>query len=189
MEATKIGGFAVKKLYSFFLCILPLALACISYVPKKPLSLQEQLLTYDMDHIKKLLGYDPQITLYLSKDLPANLATPTIYVHGWGESQHSIEFLKANTLLLPGTIIGFNFKDAHFSSAKMPELTLTNFCQTDDIASLVVTLKVLDECGIPAFHLFGTSRGAGTIITALNRLAHYDRHKKFFNTLEITHEQ
>ncbi len=180
----------MKKLYSIFvLVLLALVPAYIVYTHKKRLMIKTLLQEYDMSDIVQILGYDPHITAYQATDLAANDNACTIYVHGWGESQHAISYLKANTILLPGTVIGFNFKDANPHPTKMPKLSQTNFCQTDDIASLIMTLKVLDDCNVPVFHLFGLSRGAGTIVTTISRLASYQRFKLFFKKLHITQEQ
>jgi pimeloyl-ACP methyl ester carboxylesterase len=142
---------------------------------------------YDMTSIREKLGYDPAITIY-SPDHATNNQHVTVYVHAWGDSQKSIAYFRRNSSMLPGTIVGFNFKDAS-SSAFLPPYKQSNFCQSQDIASLVLTLKVLDECSLEAIHLFGHSRGGGTIVTMLARLHRYTKNKNFFRSLGITKEQ
>ncbi len=162
------------------------------YIPFKQVDsnvLEATLHNYDMSGMVEILNYDPCITVYPATGHTVSTDQVTVYVHGWGESQQSIPFLKANSSLLPEAVIGFNFQDAIADSAKFPYLSKTNFCQTDDIASLVMVLKVLDENQITVFHLFGTDRGAGTIVTAVARLMHYNSYKVFFKRLNIGKEQ
>lgn len=177
-----------RTFYTFLFSILCIALA----YPSKKVAinpLETALLNYDMSTITHILQYDPMISIYPSTNQPITNDQVTVYVHGWGESQKSIPFFKANSSLLNETVIGFNFKDARLDSAKMPKMAETNFCQTDDIASLLMTLKVLDDCNVPVFHLFGSSRGGGTIITTIARLTRYKQHKAFFNRLQISKQQ
>jgi hypothetical protein len=151
--------------------------------------LEATVYKYDMSDVVQRLNYDPHITIYPSTAPRASTDQVTVYVHGWCENQESIPFLKANSSLLPETVIGFNFQDSIQSSAKLFHFPKANFCQTDDIASLVMVLKVLDDCQISVFHLFGTERGAGTIVTAIARLMDYDHHKKFFKHLKLSRKQ
>jgi hypothetical protein len=71
----------------------------------------------------------------------------------------------------------------------MPNLTKSNVAQTGDIKALSLMLKLLDECGLETIHLFGTSRGGGTVMNTLGRLCTYEKHAAFFTTLEISPEQ
>jgi pimeloyl-ACP methyl ester carboxylesterase len=177
----------MKKLYLIFATIM--ALCSASYVDKTTHPLGHLLQEYTTETVIDILEYDPHITFYPSTKPTMNNNQITVYVHGWGESQKSIPFLQANTDLLPGHVIGFNFRNALVDSVKKRDLLKTNFCQTDDIAALLMTLKVLDICHIHTFHLMGTSQGAGTIITAIARINRYNHHKKFFATLGISLEQ
>lgn len=143
---------------------------------------------YNFNPIITALGYDPKITIYEANPDIKNDDQVTIYAHGWGDSQDTIRYFKRNTLMLPGAIIGFNFRDAH-RAASLPPFWLSNFCQSGDIASLVSVLKVADECGITTIHLFGHSRGAGTILTMLLRLSKYESYEEFFKKLGIDIQQ
>lgn len=184
----------MKRLaYIFFLSALSSILLICSSCSRKQGSastLQSALDTYTMSSVIDILGYDPCITVYSDTDSSTcdDTTDCTLYVHGWGESQKSIPFFKRNSNLLPKTVIGFDFQDAH-SGTYMPDLKKTNFCQTNDIASLLMMLKVLDECNVPVFHLFGSSRGGGTVITTIARLMKYKKYKPFFNRLGITPDQ
>jgi pimeloyl-ACP methyl ester carboxylesterase len=159
-----------------------------SYNPKP--SWESILEHYDMSYIIQILGYDPHMSVYapVLHGGTTNEDQVTVYVHGWGDSQKSIEYFQRNSLFLPGTIVGFNFKDANFGSY-LPPYKNSNFCQSDDIATLVLTLKILDECNVNVIHLFGHSRGGGTIITMLARLARYKKYMVFFRKLGISKEQ
>lgn len=167
-----------------FIAIL---LHSISYPYRPTYPLVQQLKTTINTPTVRILGYDPHITFYPSTKTTVNDDQITIYVHGWGESQKAISFLQANTDLLPGHVIGFDFKNALVDSVKKSELLKTNFCQSDDIAALLVTLTALDQY-VEAFHLVGTSQGAGTILTAVARLIRFNHHKKFFKKLGLSSE-
>lgn len=147
-----------------------------------------QFAHYDFAPILKALGYDPKISLYAAdKNTVEEENAVTVYAHAWADSQESINYFRRNSFMLPGTIIGFNFKDAH-RGGSLPPYWLSNFCQTGDIASLLLTLKVIVECGIEKIHLFGHSRGGGTILTTLARLYQYEKYKTFFTEIGITAE-
>jgi len=171
----------------FWACSFLLFGAC-RYKEPSTCPIEQALNTYDMSTIIETLHYDPCITVYPSTHPVNDSNHVTLYVHGWGESQHTIPFLKANSWLLPETVIGFNFQDAHADTG-IPHLKKSNFCQTNDIATLIAVLKVLDECALPTLHMVGTSGGGGTILTAIDRLMHYKRHKKFFKRLSISPQQ
>jgi len=157
------------------------------FCEKKLTNFEEKFGNYDKESVVELLGYDPHITLYEATEKVVNADCVTVYVPGWGESQKSIPFFKANSSLLVSTVVGFDFKDAFSNASKiLPDVSDISSCQTDDIASLLVTLKTLDECGVPVFHLFGTSRGGGTIITTIARVMDYKKHSSFFKRLHIT---
>lgn len=142
---------------------------------------------YDMDSLINRLTYDPCIRIHSkTNDLSANSAT--VYAHGWGDSQLSIDYFHRNADFLPDTIVGFDFIDTNFG-AFLPSYKKSNFCQSPDIASLASVLAVLDTCGVETIHLFGHCRGAGTIITTIARLARYPIHKRFFQKLGISREQ
>jgi hypothetical protein len=143
---------------------------------------------YDHTVIVQKLGYDPAITIYPALPNTSNSDQVTVYVHGWGDSQKSIDYIRRNSWLLPGTVIGFDFHDANFG-AFLPDFTKSSFCQGPDIAALLLVLQWLDDCNIPVIHLHGHSRGAGTIITLLARILHFNKHTSFFNTLGISRAQ
>src|SRR5438128_2283640 len=106
------------------------------YSNKAPHPLAHQLQVYSQTTLVGVLGYDPHITLYPAIKTTVHDEHVTVYVHGWGESQKIIPFLQANTDLLPGHVVGFDFKSALIDSAKKSDLLKTNFCQSDDIAAL-----------------------------------------------------
>jgi hypothetical protein len=93
-----------------------------------------------------------------------------------------------NSYLLPGTVVGFNFQDVTEGAFKV-KIGKSSVGQSADIASLVMVLKVLDECGLDAINLFGYSRGGATTITTLARLCEYTKHSEFFDRLGVTREQ
>lgn len=160
---------------------------CLVYV-NKGIYAQEawrtKLKNYDINALVKTFGYDPKITIYEARPGIENKEQIILYVHGWGDSQESINYFKRNSLMLPGTTIGFNFRDAH-RAASIPPFWLSNFCQSGDITSFLLVLKMAADCGIKKIHLFGHSRGAGTILTALIRLIEYGKHASFFKALGI----
>jgi len=158
------------------------------YSRKTAHPLAYQLQTNSTAEMVNILGYDPQITFYPSNKETVNDDHITVYVHGWGESKNTVLFLQANTDFLPGQVVGFNFKNALVDSVQKKDLLRVNFCQSDDIAALLMTLKVLSANHINVFHLVGTSQGAGTIVTTVKRLMRYKRHKRFFRKLGISSE-
>ena len=105
-----------------------------------------------------------------------------------GDSQKSIEYIQRNSHMLPGTIVGFNFRDANFN-VFMPPYNKSSFCQSLDIEPLLLTIKMLDECNVRRINFFGHSRGGGTIVTMIGRLHRYKKYKNFFKKLDITPEQ
>lgn len=139
---------------------------------------------YNTSTIITLLKYDPKITIYEAEPDIENKDQITLYVHGWGDSQESINYFKRNSLMLPGTTIGFNFRDAHHA-ASIPPFWLSNFCQSGDITAFLLVLKMAVDCGIKKIHLFGHSRGAGTILTTLIHLIEYGKHISLFKSLNI----
>lgn len=181
----------------WYITLVPVAFLTIAslfiFRPKQPLmpTIEQawvtKLHTYDMTAVIHKLGYDPEITVYPGTSTHNNDQI-TVYVHGWGDSQKSISYFRRNSDMLPGTMVGFNFKDANYGGF-LPPYKTSNFCQKGDIAPLALTLKVLDDCGLETIHLFGHSRGGGTITTTLARLHHYHAYKKFFRTLGISKEQ
>lgn len=92
--------------------------------------------------------------------------------------------------MLPGTIVSFNFRDAHRGSSLPPieKVRFSNFAQEGDIATLLIVLKTVLSCGVTTINLFGHSRGGGTIITMLARLYQFDTYYNSFNKLGITKE-
>src|SRR5437762_223517 len=58
---------------------------------------------------------------------------------------------------------------AHKGSS-LPPAWSSNVAQGGDIFTLLLVLKMLVECGVQKIHLFGHSRGGGTILTTLGRL-------------------
>lgn len=149
-----------------------------------PLNFEQKVKNYPIAHLIQLLHYDPLITIYPPLKATESKNDVTIYVHDLLENQSRISFLQHNTDLLPGTVIGFNFKDA-MRGAYMPTIKETNFGQANDIASLLMVMLMCDECNLPSFHLFGTGRGAQTILTTIARLDQYRHYKSFFRKLGI----
>jgi pimeloyl-ACP methyl ester carboxylesterase len=148
-------------------------------------TLQECPLT----QLVKLFGYNPAIRVYPSDTKVENPQEVTLYAHGYGEYQQAVlPFFQLNSHLLPGTLVSFNFPDV-VEHSFMPNLTKSNVAQTGDIRALSLMLKLLDECGLEKIHLFGTSRGGGTIMNTLGRLCTYTTHADFFAKLEISPEQ
>jgi hypothetical protein len=144
---------------------------------------------YPMTHLVKLFGYNPAIRIYPSDSIVKNPQEVTLYAHGYGEYQQAVlPFFQLNSHLLPGTIVSFNFPDV-VEHSFMPNLTKSNVAQTGDIKALSLMLKLLDECGLETIHLFGTSRGGGTVMNTLGRLCMYEKHTTFFAQLEISPEQ
>lgn len=148
----------------------------------------EQFNKYDMKPSIKKLGYDPAIRLHCKPRTKPLADTVTVYAHGWGDSQKTIDYLHRNAAFLPDTIVGFDFVDANFG-AFLPSYKKSNFCQSGDIAPLVMVLAMLDNCGLETINLTGHSRGAGTILTTLARLKRYARYRRFFQKLGISKPQ
>ncbi len=159
-----------------------------TFVPQAKPVWVEKLENYDMAPIIKSLKYDPAIQIHQKNTTTSHLSSATVYAHGWGDSQLSIDYFQRNADFLPDTIVGFDFIDANFG-AFLPSYKKSNFCQSQDIAVLASVLAVLDNCGIDVIHLFGHCRGAGTIITTIARLARYPLHKRFFKKLGISRDQ
>ena len=144
---------------------------------------------YDHEQLKKRLGYDLAIRIHTkTPSTPIDGKSATVYAHGWGDSQLSIDYFHRNADFLPDTVVGFDFIDATFG-AFLPTYKKSNFCQAKDIASLALMLATLNECGVEVIHLFGHSRGAGTILTTLARLARYPIHRRSFKKLGISRDQ
>lgn len=102
---------------------------------------------YDLASIARRLGYDPAIALINPDQNVEYGDAVTVYAHAWGDSKDSIYYFRNNSLMLPGTIIGFNFKDAHKGSS-LPDPRHSNFAQEGDISTLLLVLKMLVECGL-----------------------------------------
>lgn len=148
-----------------------------------------KLQEYPISKLVKLFGYNPAIRLYPSDTIVKNPDTVTLYAHGYGEYQQSVlPFFQLNSYLLPGTTLSFNFPDV-VENSFIPNLTKSNVAQAGDIKALSLMLKLLDECGIEVIHLFGTSRGGGTVMNTLGRLCQYEMHEAFFAELEIPRKQ
>ncbi len=145
---------------------------------------QEKFKNYTFDSIIQILGYDPAISITPPALGVENGNEVTVYAHAWGDSKDSIQYFRNNSLMLPGTIVGFNFKDAHTGSS-LPPAWHSNFAQEGDISTLLSVLNVLIKCGVKRINLFGHSRGGGTILTMLARLYEHTSHTQFFNKLGI----
>jgi hypothetical protein len=143
---------------------------------------------YNFSNIINKLGYDPKISISSAADGVEHENEITVYAHAWGDSKNSVSYFRNNSLMLPGTIVGFNFEDAHKGSS-LPPYWLSNFAQESDIKTFLLVLKVLVECGVTKIHLFGHSRGGGTILTMLGKLYQYDIYYHLFNRLGISKEQ
>jgi hypothetical protein len=111
----------------------------------------------------------------------------TVYCHGWGESQSSIGRRRAWGLL-PGLIVGFNFYDGVEDDNDL-SFCKSSFAQKYDCKALCAVLKLLDEASCPVIHLFGYSRGGGTICNTIRRLKNYEKYRKFFKKLGISKNQ
>ncbi len=149
----------------------------------------KHLHSYPLTPLVKLFGYNPAIRVYASDTIVENHQEVTLYAHGYGEYQEvTVPFLQLNSHLMPGTIVSFNFPDVvahHF----MPNLRKSNVAQAGDIKAFALMLKLLDECGLERIHLFGTSRGGGTVMNTLGRLCTYEKHAEFFDDIEISQKQ
>lgn len=143
---------------------------------------------YDTDLITKRLKYNPHIQLHCKNSAQPTSNAATLYAHGWGDSQRSIDYFQRNADFLPDAVVGFDFIDANFGPF-LPSYKKSCFCQAQDIASLTLVLAALDDCGVEVIHLFGHCRGAGTIITTLARLARYPIYRRFFQKLGISRAQ
>lgn len=156
----------------------------------KPSAWQQALTRYDLKPIENALGYNPQIRVYQNNDpLVQNNDQVTVYVHGLGEhAQTVIPYYKLNSSILPGTVVGFDFPDVVPGSFATYYSKLS-LAQSGDIATLASVLKILDDCGLETIHLFGTSRGGGTIVNTLARLIQWQKYKEFFTNLDITEQQ
>lgn len=143
---------------------------------------------YNMGKSIKCLKYNPNITIHTKSNTLPSTTSATVYAHGWGDSQLSIDYFHRNADFLPDTVVGFDFIDANFGSF-LPSYKKSSFCQAQDIASLATVLAILDTCGVEIMHLFGHCRGAGTIITTIARLARYPIHRRFFQKLGISYTQ
>ena len=155
--------------------------------PDKP-AWVNALETHNVDCMVKRLKYNPHIAIHSKNNTSPSATSATIYAHGWGDSQLSIDYFHRNADFLPDTVIGFDFADANFG-AFLPSYKKSSFCQSQDIATFAAVLATLDTCGVEVIHLFGHCRGAGTIITTLARLARYPLHKRFFQKLGISRAQ
>ncbi len=148
----------------------------------------ESLIKTDTQVTTQLLGYDPHISIYKT-DSCQNSDEITVYAHGLGENQRAIEYLQRNTLLLPGTVVGFNFPDASNGANPFDAFgKASSLCQEKDIAPLLLTLKHIDMSGVKKIHLFGHSRGGGTIIRMLYLLQSYKKHISFFKSIGFSPE-
>jgi|GEM_PF-2436506 len=176
----------------YILTILLISMVQTTYAdqtePQLPGTWVERFSGYNTAPIAQKLGYDPHISLH-SKNGPYNVpAGATVYAHGWGDSQRSVDYFHRNANFLPDLVVGFDFVDANFG-AFLPSYKTSNFCQAKDIATLTLVLAMLDQCGAPHIDMCGHSRGAGTILTTLARLYRYGRYRHFFSKLGISKQQ
>lgn len=148
----------------------------------------EQFNQYDMESSIERLGYDPRLSLHSKDGTYAASPGAVVYAHGWGDSQRSIDYFHRNADFLPNVVVGFDFIDANFGAC-LSSYKQSNFCQSQDIATLISVLAVLDSCGVSYIDIFGHSRGAGTILTTLARLSRYNIHRRFFKKLGISKQQ
>jgi len=135
----------------------------------------------------KILGWDPYYTVYTDARSCVQGDACTIFCHGIGQNQEAIPVMQHRNLLA-GTVIGFDFEDATYN--EKVDYSKTSFGQEHETKALLYLLKYLDEdTEIPAFHLYGYSRGGAVILNAIKQLLCYREHRKMFKRLNISHEQ
>lgn len=121
---------------------------------------EEQLFGYPLD-IEYLEENNKQVTV-VDKH-------PTLFLHGWGGSKRDATVLKYEYQTLPGTVIAFNFPDAH---GFLSIIAKTNFGQLNDVLAALYVLKQVKDTQSPnAVDLFGHSRGGAVAINMVHVLA------------------
>jgi hypothetical protein len=130
----------------------------------------------EQEAITAYLGYNPHITEYRLSTFVENEGEKscTVYCHGFGEYQGVIPYLLEG-LYLQGVVIGFNFPDTAydpFDTASGHSVVMRNvsLAQKKDQDALKATLVALTKKGYSPIHLFGNSRGGGTVIATMHAL-------------------
>lgn len=121
--------------------------------------------SYDHERARKVLGYDPDITMHNSKNNNPD-AYPTIYVHGFGDTGENFYQWKNCEQCVLGPAMTFNLPD-HQLLSNVFAFFKSSFGQWSDIAPTLYVLKLCRDAGYKRVDLFGLSRGGATIINLL----------------------
>lgn len=143
------------------------------------LSIYCQQFQYDSTEAKRLLGYDPDITIY-QEDSTNPTAYPTIFVHGWGDNHNGFYQWKEEEHSILGPSIFYNLPD-HDLQTNLFAFFKSSFGQWSDIAPTLYVLKKCRDAGYKRIDLFGVSRGGATLINLLDVL----HNKKYTSALRL----
>ncbi len=130
---------------------------------------------------KKILGYDPAITLLVEADLQV-VSSPTgrktVYVHGFGANKYEAVKVKDRfgSIRLPGDVVTFDFADARYGHVDKSKSSLG---QWHDMRVLLYVLNKLYESGQQEVGINAHSRGAATVVNTVAALS--DQTGKYAN--------
>lgn len=124
---------------------------------------------------QQLFGYNLDIECLEEQNTQVKVIDkhPTLFLHGWGGSRRDATVLKYEYNVLPGTVVAFNFPDAH---GFLSILSKTNLGQLNDVLVALYVLKQIKDTQSPkAIDLFGHSRGGAVAVNMIAVLADTSR--------------
>ena len=147
------------------------------------LSLALTLMSYSQAHNNlELLKKENPFPYNLGiKIIPSKNNSPevTICCHGYGHNNQIV-----NYVMLPGTLIGFNFPDYNITPTR--DHKKASYGTINEILPLLYILKrCVADLKLPTINLYGFSAGGGAVVNALAVLNHFT-YKKELEQIGIT---